>query len=228
MTLEEMTREAKRMWKAGEITKRDSNFLDSVVEERIIKDKGKKLYSEWMSRSANKSSDPEKIIAFHDFCFNKVNIPKTAEILDVGVRDGMGLKLLSNRGFSKLHGIELCNVEMKVDLPLKIKSGDIHNTDYDSESFDAIFCREVLEHCYDPKLVLKELYRTLKPDGVVFMSLPSQIAVSWHNCKRITIESFINNVHEVGFIFSWIEMEEKKILTNEVTSTNIQTILRKF
>jgi SAM-dependent methyltransferase len=38
--------------------------------------------------------------------------------------------------------------------------------------FDAIFCSEVIEHVFDPEVILPELYRTLKPGGRILITVP--------------------------------------------------------
>lgn len=43
---------------------------------------------------------------------------------------------------------------------------------FEDESFDCAFGTEVLEHCPDPEIVLKEVYRILKPGGVFFFTVP--------------------------------------------------------
>ncbi len=39
-------------------------------------------------------------------------------------------------------------------------------------SVDSAICTEVLEHCPDPSSVLKEIFRVLRPGGVLFLSVP--------------------------------------------------------
>jgi len=42
----------------------------------------------------------------------------------------------------------------------------------ESSSFDCAFGTEVLEHCPEPEVVLKEVCRVLKPSGVFFFTVP--------------------------------------------------------
>jgi SAM-dependent methyltransferase len=43
---------------------------------------------------------------------------------------------------------------------------------FENDSFDCAFGTEVLEHCPEPEIVLKEVLRVLKPDGVFFFTVP--------------------------------------------------------
>jgi len=43
---------------------------------------------------------------------------------------------------------------------------------FEDNSFDCAFGTEVLEHCPDPEIVLKETSRVLKPGGVFFFTVP--------------------------------------------------------
>ncbi len=51
--------------------------------------------------------------------------------------------------------------------------GDIHNIDLEDNYFEAIICSSVLEHVEDPIQAVKEMYRILKPKGVLFCYIPS-------------------------------------------------------
>jgi len=43
---------------------------------------------------------------------------------------------------------------------------------FENNSFDCAFATEVLEHCPEPEIVLKEVFRILKPNGVFFFTVP--------------------------------------------------------
>lgn len=49
---------------------------------------------------------------------------------------------------------------------------DMHNLQFEDESFDAAWCRHALEHSLAPIMVLAEIWRILKPNGYLFIALP--------------------------------------------------------
>lgn len=47
---------------------------------------------------------------------------------------------------------------------------DLHHVEWESSYFDTILATEVLEHLYDPRQAVKEMFRLLKDDGVCVLS----------------------------------------------------------
>lgn len=47
---------------------------------------------------------------------------------------------------------------------------DLHDVKWQSDYFDTIIATEVLEHLYDPRKAIQEMYRLLKGDGVCLLS----------------------------------------------------------
>ena len=45
--------------------------------------------------------------------------------------------------------------------------GDVYQLDFPDNSFDSLFSHNVLEHIDDPGRALREMYRVLKPDGII-------------------------------------------------------------
>ena len=46
------------------------------------------------------------------------------------------------------------------------------NIPFDNDHFNSVLCTEVLEHCADPVVLMKEIKRILKPGGCAFITAP--------------------------------------------------------
>ena len=63
-----------------------------------------------------------------------------------------------------------------------------HNKFLHDEMFDIIVCTEVLEHTLDPFSAMKEIYRLLKPSGILLLSVPFNFRIHGPlpDCWRFT------------------------------------------
>ena len=43
---------------------------------------------------------------------------------------------------------------------------------FPAEAFDSVVCFQVLEHVFDPDMLLREIVRVLRPDGVLLLTVP--------------------------------------------------------
>ena len=50
--------------------------------------------------------------------------------------------------------------------------GDICAMTFEDRSFEAVICSDVLEHIEDWKKAISEIYRVLKPNGLLYLHLP--------------------------------------------------------
>ena len=82
------------------------------------------------------------------------------KLLDIGCNDkGLSKHLSPEIQYS---GIDYPKINLDEDkLP------------YEKNSFDAVACLEVMEHLKDPTNLIKEIKRVVKPDGIIFISLPN-------------------------------------------------------
>lgn len=100
------------------------------------------------------------------------------KILEVGCGDGSTGHLLKKENKAKyVCGIEI-NEQMKADAEKKLDRiiiGDIEKIDlpFKNEYFDCIIFADVLEHLYDPWLVLNKITPCLKTGGCVLASIPN-------------------------------------------------------
>lgn len=98
---------------------------------------------------------------------------KNPKILDAGCGTGMNIKFLQSLGYD-VEGIDLSSeaVELSKKRAIKqVKPGSITDLDFPNKSFDIILNLDVLG-LLDDELITKaihEFYRTLKPDGYLFL-----------------------------------------------------------
>lgn len=102
------------------------------------------------------------------------------KIIDCGCGAGEYLFALSDLG-ADVWGIEYEEgkiakfQEKHRHLSDRVISGDIEKINFDDNSFDLALLNEVLEHVPDDKQTLREIYRILKPGGLLILFSPNRI-----------------------------------------------------
>jgi SAM-dependent methyltransferase len=104
-------------------------------------------------------------------------LPKGGKIVEAGCGLGKWVIYLSRLGYD-IVGID--NSELAVsnlkdyDGSLQVELGDILDIHYPDSSFDAYISMGVVEHFEEgPIPALKEAHRVLKPNGMIFVSVPT-------------------------------------------------------
>lgn len=95
------------------------------------------------------------------------SIPSGSKVLDAGAGEGMYRTLFEKM---KYVSVDLCKVS-KAYGRISIIS-DLLCIPFVQNSFDMIICTQVLEHVCEPKIVLDEFARVLKPKGTIWISVP--------------------------------------------------------
>lgn len=101
-------------------------------------------------------------------------IPKVGRILDVGTAGGSFLLAAKKRGWE----VAGCEPNQwlakwgKDNYGIDIFAGTIFDMKLDDSSFDVVTLWDVLEHTPDPKTVLLECQRVLKPGGLLVVNYP--------------------------------------------------------
>ena len=95
----------------------------------------------------------------------KDKIIKKKAALDVGCREGIQSEWLKGKGY-KVTSIDIQTdygriVDVNKKLPFK------------DNSFDLIWCSEVIEHLKNPAKTVKEFYRILRPGGKMLLTTPN-------------------------------------------------------
>lgn len=97
-------------------------------------------------------------------------------ILDVGTAGGSFLKVARDAGW-EVFGVEpnrwLCDWALQ-QYGVHIDNGALFEQRYASDSFDAITLWDVLEHVPDPRALLDEVHRILRPGGILLVNYPDK------------------------------------------------------
>src|SRR5689334_16933642 len=101
-------------------------------------------------------------------------------ILDAGCGDGFYLHVLSKLGKFKITGLdfdknalESAKKNLKGVKQIKIMHGSVMELPFKANTFDKIVLTEVAEHLPDDLKGLKEIYRVLKPGGILVLTVPN-------------------------------------------------------
>ncbi|MBK5276436.1 MAG: class I SAM-dependent methyltransferase [Desulfuromonadales bacterium] len=101
-------------------------------------------------------------------------IDQPRRLLEVGCGNGNMLKLMRELGW-EVEGLEYdpkCKKLVEI-LGLRCSLGDIREQQYPSESFNAIYAGNVIEHVFDPVSFVKECSRVLKTGGYFVVLTPN-------------------------------------------------------
>ncbi|MBI4707870.1 MAG: methyltransferase domain-containing protein [Candidatus Omnitrophica bacterium] len=99
---------------------------------------------------------------------------RKGRILDVGCAAGFLLDEAKKLGWD-VHGVELSSWAVKYakeKLGLNVFEGTLKDASFAYNYFDAVVMTDVIEHLSDPRKVLEEARRVLKPDGILCVSTP--------------------------------------------------------
>jgi SAM-dependent methyltransferase len=103
------------------------------------------------------------------------DIPDNVSVLDVGCNSGEFLKrILSGRKNVTVKGVDISEDVVKIarEKGLDVALGDGESLPFPDASFDFVVLMEVLVHVHDPRKMLSEIKRVLKPGGVLLGSCP--------------------------------------------------------
>jgi len=150
------------------------------------------------------------------------SFPKTACVLDAGAEYYSNvLPALFVYGYRNLYGMNLSFADSARRGPIRYLPGDITRTEFPDDFFDAATCMSVIEHGVPLRAYFREMFRLLKPGGLLITSTdyyPEPIDTGnriAHGapikifCKR-EIEEMIGDAQSCGFeLTGEIDIDQK-------------------
>ena len=123
----------------------------------------------------NERSDPEpfyRALGAETACdLNKRYEIRNDRILDVGCGPGWYAEAMREHGATVLGIDGSMNTLTRAQPPIPgLALGDATVMAFPDNSFDGVFCSNMLEHASDPSKVVDEIIRVLKPDGWGYLS----------------------------------------------------------
>jgi 2-polyprenyl-3-methyl-5-hydroxy-6-metoxy-1,4-benzoquinol methylase len=96
-------------------------------------------------------------------------------VLDVGCGSGLNSKAIAALGHH-VSGVDLSEaaIERYRSYGFEGRAADIEEgLNYPNDSFDLVFCAEVIEHMTSPEVLIAEMKRVLKPGGRLVLTTPN-------------------------------------------------------
>lgn len=114
------------------------------------------------------------ILYYHNSETNDPKFPVPGTILDLGCGVGTFLAKAREKGW-KTYGVEPSQDAASIGSKqgLDIFPGTLNEAKYPDSFFDYVRSNHSFEHISDPKDVLREIRRVLKPDGKLFIGVPN-------------------------------------------------------
>lgn len=141
-------------------------------------------------------------------------IPKNGKVIDAGCGFGKWVILLNRLGYD-IVGVDNSDLAINqlrnYDKNLKVEMGDILALNYPDNHFDAYISMGVVEHFEEgPIPALKEAYRVLKPNGIIFLSTPTVNII-----RKILIGPFLYFVYKFPHIVDVLDFFRRILIENK-------------
>lgn len=150
----------------------------------------------------NKMADHKNFTTPFQFDIFLKYVHKNEAILDIGCGYGRTLNELSEKGFTKLHGIDFSKnmIERgKKQFPqLSLACTDSKTLPYEADTFDAVIILAVLTSIIrddDQRQFISEIQRVLKPQGILYIN-DFLLNTDERNVKRY--EMYENKFNQYG------------------------------
>lgn len=103
------------------------------------------------------------------------NFCSNGKVLDIGCSTGIFLHYAKQCGYEVV-GVDVnpnTSAYARDELGLNVFTGMLYQAAFNNKEFDIVTLWDVLEHDLNPKALLSQIYKILKPKGFLFISCPN-------------------------------------------------------
>lgn len=120
------------------------------------------------------------------------SVKKTSKILEIGCAAGTQIIAMGERGYQNLYGLDLSpeaidlaeNNAKSKNISVSFKVGDAVDMSFFPDNyFDVIFSSGVMEHIPELLRAIKEQYRILSPNGILYVQVPNSYC-PWYSTGK--------------------------------------------
>lgn len=184
-----------------------------------------KSYEDYIAKQVAKTTDPErikkwktvewdaKVQGFLDV-FSRLDIAlEQSRALCLGSRTGQEVHALQSLGADAI-GIDL------VAFPPYTQEGDVHNLQFEDETFDLVFSN-IFDHVLFPEKFCTEAQRVLAPGGLLVLRI--QLGYRGDDFS----ETFVNSENPVLQLFSNLKLKSLEKLESQFDAMERQFVFEK-
>lgn len=143
----------------------------------------------------------------------RYKFPKGSRILDLGCGRGEFLRGFIRCGL-KGYGVDQSSIAKSICPEAEILQSDLENESlpYEDSFFDYVYSKSVLEHFYYPEKLVMEIYRIVKPGGLVITMVPD-----WETVYKTFYEDYThrtpftaNSLRDIFLIHGFDDVKVEK------------------
>ena len=139
----------------------------------------------------------------------RLGLPRSASILDIGTSTGTNLRLLADMQFTNVRGLDTSPVAIEYCRRKgfdRVAEGDVVELPFGDRSFELVLATDILEHVDDDARGAREICRVLAPGGHALVTVPTfpslwglQDDVSQHK-RRYRLPELVQRLEDAGLV----------------------------
>ena len=141
---------------------------------QFINEQDAETLERFIERLEFRGKDP-MFVAYRDAYFELIDLGPGSKVLDLGCGTGVVTRAIGERFGAAVTGVDQSPVLLAVAErggQGRFLLGDAHALDLPDASFDAVVAHTLISHVRDPRGVIAEAARIVRPGGTIAVSAP--------------------------------------------------------